>query len=371
MHVLRYDNLKALAPFAEQWDSLAAGNPFRCWSWATRWWRHYGPETRRTLYVVAAHDSSHRLVAMLPCYCEPSTAHGRTLRLLGSGEVCSDYLGLLCQPGQEAVASEAIALWLVEQGVSTHAADQRWDLLRLENIDAQDRATLCLAEQLEQAGAWVHRRPGANCWRVELPTAWDQYLECLSKSHRRQVLRAERRLFQPGHAVLRTAERCDELPAAMDLLERLHQRRRRQLNQPGCFASERFTAFHRDVVGPMLAQGQLQLQWLELDGRAVAAEYQLLGNGLVFAYQAGIDPDVLEVQPGSLITLAVLRRSMELGFRGFDFLRGDEPYKAHWRAAPRPSIEIRVAANRATARLRQRIWLAGARMKRILAGELQ
>lgn len=371
MHVLRYDNLNDLAPYADQWDTLAAGNPFRCWGWTHTWCRHYGPAAGRRLFVLAAHDSSNRLAAVLPCCLESSAARGRMLRLLGSGEVCSDYLGLLCRPKQESLAAEAIAQWLARQAAQPMAADHRWDLLRLENIDAQDQATLCLAEQLEQAGCWVHRRPAASCWRLELPTAWEQYLRILSKSHRRQVVRAERRLFDTGRAVLRSVSRGDELPQAMNLLERLHQRRRRQLNQAGCFASDCFAAFHREATRAMLDQGQLHLHWLELDGRPVAVEYHLLGNGLVFAYQAGIDPDALEFEPGSLITQASLRRAVEQGFRGFDFLRGDEPYKAHWRAASRPNLEIRVAADRPAARLRQQIWLAGVRVKRMFAGDVK
>jgi hypothetical protein len=34
-----------------------------------------------------------------------------------------------------------------------------------------------------------------------------------------------------------------------------------------------------------------------------------------------------------------------------DFLRGDEPYKGHFRAAARPSLALRIAANRPLARL--------------------
>jgi CelD/BcsL family acetyltransferase involved in cellulose biosynthesis len=369
MHVLRYDNLNDLAAYADQWDTLAQGVPFRTWNWATTWWRHYGPLRRRRLYVLAVLDEAGHLAGLAPCYSEPSATMGRTLRLLGSGEVCSDYLGLMCRPGLETAACESMAHWLLQQNAGNGSADDRWDSLRLEGVDAEDRPTLLLAEQLAQNGAWVYRRPGACCWRVQLPPTWEQYLRGLSKSHRKQVCRAENRLLALGRAVFHSVASCNELARIMQLLEDLHQRRRRQLGQAGCFASHRFAAFHRDVVGPMLAAGQLQLHWLELDGRPISVEYHLAGNGIVYAYQAGVEPDALQFQPGSLITQACLRRAVEHGFRAFDFLRGDEPYKAHWRAVPRTSLEIRVAANHAGARLRQRMWLAGSQVKRLLCGD--
>ena len=143
----------------------------------------------------------------------------------------------------------------------------------------------------------------------------------------------------------------------------LHQRRRRSLGQRGCFASPRFAAFHREVMPAMLAQGQLQLHWLELDGRPVAAEYHLAGGGVIYAYQSGIDPARLDAEPGRLITAALLRRAIRQGFSAYDFLRGDEPYKAHFCAAPRPMLALRAVAGRPLARLRHTLWLAAANVK--------
>ena len=109
----------------------------------------------------------------------------------------------------------------------------------------------------------------------------------------------------------------------------------------------------------LLRHGQLQFYWLELDGQPVAAEYQLVGNGVLYAYQAGVDPAAMEHQPGNLINLAILRQAIDGGYRAFDFLRGDEPYKARFGAQPRPSVEFRVAPHRPVAQLRHNLWLAG------------
>ena len=43
-----------------------------------------------------------------------------------------------------------------------------------------------------------------NCWRIELPATWDEYLATLSKSHRKQIRRLERDVFETGRAVLHT-----------------------------------------------------------------------------------------------------------------------------------------------------------------------
>jgi CelD/BcsL family acetyltransferase involved in cellulose biosynthesis len=63
----------------------------------------------------------------------------------------------------------------------------------------------------------------------------------------------------------------------------------------------------------------------------------------------------LDEEPGRLSTILCLRRAIEEGHQRFDFLRGDEPYKAHWRAEPRTTYDYRVVPNRRLARLRGRV----------------
>ena len=75
-----------------------------------------------------------------------------------------------------------------------------------------------------------------------------------------------------------------------------------------------------------------------------------------YAYQGGVDPERLADEPGRLSTILCLRAAIEEGHRRVDFLRGDEPYKAHWRATPRATYDWRVIPNRRLARLRGRVW---------------
>ena len=202
-----------------------------------------------------------------------------------------------------------------------------------------------------------------SCWRLELPTNWDSYVASLSRNLRRDVRRLERAFLDTDRVVLHRVQRIEELPEAMDIFVDLHQRRRKWLGESGCFASARFLAFYRNVVPDLLRHGQLQFYWLELDGKPVAAEYQLVGNGILYEYQAGIEPAAMEHQPGKLINTAILRQAIAGGYRAFDFLRGDEPYKARFGAKPRPSVRFRVAPHRPIAQLRHGLWVAGRNVK--------
>lgn len=368
MHVTRFTTLDELTPYADDWDRLTGGVPLRSWTWLSHWWRHYGSaseidDRRVELAVLGVFDDAGSLAGVAPWYLERSAVHGRVLRPLGSGEVCSDYLSVLCHPVAEATVVETLVDYLVEQTRGAHRGSLRWDLLDLDNVDAEDRVVTALAHALSDAGCTVHCRPRVNCWRLELPTSWETYVASLSKNLRRDVRRLERELLDTGRAKLHSAVRLDELTAAMDILVDLHGRRRNMLGEAGCFDSDRFLGFYRDVAPDLLRHGQVQFDWLELDGRPVAAEFQLVGDGVLYFYQAGVDPAAMEHQPGKLINLMILRQAIERGYRAFDFLRGDEPYKARFGARPRPCVEFRIVPQRAVARLRHGLWLAGSGMK--------
>jgi CelD/BcsL family acetyltransferase involved in cellulose biosynthesis len=170
-------------------------------------------------------------------------------------------------------------------------------------------------------------------------------------------------MLESGRARLHTATAPDELPRAFAILVDLHQSRRTFLGQPGRFSSPRFTAFHRDVSHRLAKNGRCALHWLEIDGRPAAAEYHFRGGGLNFAYQSGIDPERLEHEPGNLITVALVKQAIERGDRVVDFLRGDEAYKSHFRAEPRPTVRFRIAAPRWQARCRLLGWTAARSVK--------
>ncbi|HLA85535.1 MAG TPA: hypothetical protein VJL29_12130, partial [Thermoguttaceae bacterium] len=193
MQIRCFDNFDDLAGLADDWDRLAAGVPFRGWTWATTWWRHYGRAVDgRRLFVLGVFDRRRELVGLAPWYLD---AHGRrhgVLQFLGSGEVCSDYLSLLVEPGLEKAVVSALAHQLLRSGEWSEWTDARlphWEMLDLSGVDSRDVMVDWLAEHLALGGCTVHHRMGPPCRRTELPGSLDAYLQSLSKNSRRKIHR--------------------------------------------------------------------------------------------------------------------------------------------------------------------------------------
>jgi CelD/BcsL family acetyltransferase involved in cellulose biosynthesis len=189
-----------------------------------------------------------------------------------------------------------------------------------------------------------------------MPADWESLLAGLSKSHRKQLRRIER--AYAGRTRLVTARTSEELATGFALLVDLHNRRWAERGIEGVFASPELYAFHREATQRLLAAGQLRLSWLEVDGQPASADYALTGGRLIYAYQAGIDPSAAAHEPGTLAMIATLQELLAGQGGAIDFLRGDESYKQHWRATPRPMHDVRILPGDLPGRLRQSIWQA-------------
>lgn len=366
------DTADGLAALRAGWNALTGGVPFRSWQWLHTWWDHYGPsaaQDRQALCTLAVYDGP-ALIGVAPFYLAPLPTGGMALRLLGSGEVCSDYLSLLAAPEDRQRVGAAVAGWLAEVDAG-RTPGPGWLRLELENVLADDPAWNELAAQFERLDFTVARQPGNDCWQLPLERTWEAYAATLSKNLRKSVRLADQDLFDTGRARLYTAADRAAFERAWALFVELHQRRWESLGQPGCFASAKYAGFQRAVAERLLEAGILRLQWLELDGRPIAIEYQLQSAGVLYGYQSGIEPEALEDEPGKLSKIATFRAALEEGFTLIDYLRGSEEYKRRWRFEPRSAIDLQVLSRRGAARLHNSVWQAGGRAKSWIKRGLQ
>jgi CelD/BcsL family acetyltransferase involved in cellulose biosynthesis len=385
MQITRHCRFESLpAAWQSTWNELARKVPFRRWDWLEAWWRNYSadpdgtPTGRHDLYVLAVQDDQNNLIGIAPWYRLCTRSGSRVIRFLGDGEVCSDYLSVLCRDEHSIAVTKELANWLKdanERHGSANQADQtdddRWDRLDFVGVDAGDAVFNCLLAQLREVGNLVHFCPAMNTWRLELPPTWDEFLSRLSKQHRNRLRRADRTYFQTGQVKVKRVDSADDWSAFFKILLDLHGRRWNNKGLPGAFASPRFAAFHREISANWSASGLATLAWLELDGKPLAVEYRLHGDGVMYAYQSGMDTERLDIRPGELANMWAVRNALEQGQHHYDFLRGDEEYKSRWRAQPRPMLAVRVVSPFRSARLRHSAWVAGQNVKQWLKRSAQ
>ncbi|HVH09436.1 MAG TPA: GNAT family N-acetyltransferase [Gemmatimonadales bacterium] len=241
---------------------------------------------------------------------------------------CPDHLELPAVPGAdlEALAPALEAL--------------PWQVLILGNLAPDATNILRLGRALAARGHVMRRRGLWACPYLELCADWERYLATLTPT-RRQTLRRKERNLRRHHAVALTDYDGERLDEGWRHLLMLHERRWRGAGG-GAFQDPAVRRLHRRFAAELAASKQLWLTTLDVDGEPAAAWYGFTWHDTVYFYQSGRDPRWDRDSVGLILMGAMIRRAIERGYRRFDFLRGDDPYKRQWTETERMTEEITI-----------------------------
>ncbi|MBA2114777.1 GNAT family N-acetyltransferase [Bremerella alba] len=329
-----------------EWERLAGQRLFLAPRWLLTWWKHYR-RPGSDLQIVTVRENAGWLIGLAPWYRRRTWWGGDEIHLLGSGEVCSDYLSVLAKPSEENQVIHTLADFIPQQFAGI-------DRFFFEGLDASDVVMHHLASAMQNRQYEVKRLPLLDSYRLALPATWEEWVSQLSRSRRHRVRQLWRNQFDTGKATIHISDETT-LEQGFSILVDLHQKRRNQMGQPGCFASKRFHGFLKEAAHEHLDSGQLRLQWIELEGRPVAVELDLEEGDTCLHYCSGIAIDCEYARPGWLGITAAIRHAIDSGKTTFDFLRGDEDYKSHWRGQPVPMVNLEFVPPKISARLRSQV----------------
>jgi CelD/BcsL family acetyltransferase involved in cellulose biosynthesis len=340
--------LSDLDDYLDAWRALADGAPMRSPEWFLAWWKFYA-EPDDVLSVLLFHEPGGLLVGLAPLYIQVA-GNRRSVCLLGSGDASTNHTTWLAAAGWENRVSNAVAQFLLD-------LNPGWQCLQFGSVDADDVAINATVTSLTEKGCHVRRTPLHNCWRIALPATWDGYLTMLSKTHRKRCLKLQRQFLESGRVIVHRVSSEADFARGFEILLQLHAARWGDAANPqGCFSDRKFRVFHETVAQELLKLNHLLLVWLEYDGRPVAVEYQFIDKKTVYSYQAGMEPSVTEFPPGNLSIMTSIHFAIEQGCESFDLSRGDQPYKANWRATPTACYDVRIWPDHISGRLEHAMW---------------
>jgi CelD/BcsL family acetyltransferase involved in cellulose biosynthesis len=321
----------ALALGPAVWDAVraesGATSPFMSWAWHRAWAEAALRVGLASCRVVVLRSAAGQVEALFPFRCSRDRFRRVPVRAVGwaIGDLgCPDHLDLLASPEAD-LDRLAAAL----DGVP-------WEVIRLGNVAETAPSIERFVAACERRGWTVHRNPLWRCPYLELPETWEAYLSTLSASRRQTIRWSERKLRQQHAVVVREYGEA-QIAEGWRHLERLHAQR---WGEAGVLQDPATARLHRCFAAALASGGQLWLVTLDLDGAPAAAWYGFSFGDTVYYYQGGWDPMWQRHGIGMVLTGLMIRRAIERGYRRFDFLRGEEPYKATWTSTARQCREI-------------------------------
>ena len=315
------------------WEDIQAQaesrSPFMSWEWHRAWADADPAALMAEALVVRAGETVRAILPLLSRHIRFHRVPVRALTWAVGDLGCPDHLDVLATP-----AADVAALVPLLEALE-------WDVIVLSNLAPNAPAARRLAQAMAARGHATQRQPLWVCPYLDLPGDWESYLKSVSRS-RRQSLRYMEKCLRRDHTVTVTDYDGERVAEGWRRLVTLHEQRWTDGGGLGAFRDPRVDRLHRRFTAELARRGQLWLTTLDLDGEPAAAWYGFTCDDTAYFYQSGRDPRWERESVGQVLLGMMIRRAMERGFKRFDLLRGEDPYKRLWTTVGQTTEEITI-----------------------------
>ncbi len=306
---------RQFAALEEPWNRLVRGcptaTPFQSHAWLHSWWLSYGKEGRLRIVLVRRDGELVGAAALM-------LVHRPLPLLVPLGGNITDYFDVLVAAEHAGQVVPALARGL-------HRA------ARSAVVDLREVRPGAAAEGVYDHWAGARSKlTDSTC--MELPTLpFDELVKRMPASGGQRVRAKLRKTDAAGIEEHEVTEQ--EVPRAVRTLLRLHEKQWRGRGVTPEHLRPRFAEHLTRATRRMVRAGEGRLTEFRLDGEVVAANVTLLSAGLSGGYLYGADPDLRtrKVDVATLLLRHETGRALADGRPVVSFLRGNEPYKNHWR----------------------------------------
>lgn len=333
MHVDVIDSIKALTELRRNWDAVYDADPeaqlFLSWAWIFNWFAKLSSTNTQWIILAvkpSAEASSYAAFFPLQLRTQMNKEGGFYNEIRMGGAEFADYTGFICLPEFQDEAIPALAKYVRQLNwtglilKSVHASDRRFRLFM--KPFAQTRFVV---EEVER----LLKDSKVDCSlfpSVTLPDDWETYLRTkLSSNTRQKAKRFLKKLDEGGELRITHAD-ADTLGRDLEMLLEFWQL------QWGHDKGDRLRGIlstNRTMLTSAFKSGQLFMPVLWIGDRPLGALGILVDKTkkTLHFLIGGRDGTFNSPPPGFILHMYAIRWAIQNGFKVYDFLQGNEPYK--------------------------------------------
>ncbi|MHA2231647.1 MAG: GNAT family N-acetyltransferase [Candidatus Hodarchaeales archaeon] len=336
LEITELDDFHRFEDLKDVWNDVLTNSGwndvFSTYEWMSSWWKAFGE--RRQPRILLAKDKD-KVLGIAPFMrTKYNFLHfGNLTKIEFIGCPQSDYSNFLL------VDKETECLQLFFDNLKEH---NDWDCLELREIP-QDNVLIDTLRKMasEESIDKFEESQISLCPHMSLPTSIDGIKSKLKGNMRRNLRRRLKRLNEKFRVEFKTQNDFDSVEEAMNVFFKLHQKRWQTKGAAGVFARQELQNFHLDVAKLFNEKGWLSLHFLTTNDEAIATVYSFDYGQKKYEYLTGFNPDYSQFGIGNLLRMHLVEDCIRKGFKEYDLMRGNEPYKSEWPTQNRTNLEVR------------------------------
>ena len=315
-------------------SNCEADHPFNTHRWLSIWWQSFAEDAQPEVLVVREKG---QLVCCVPMVTERAAAYGMRVRrrsLWVNGH--SFRSGLLCDRRHVACLDDAVD-GLMRSG--------DWDVFDLQLLPRDYEVHRAFKDALTNAGLKYTVTPHMDSPRLALEGDWNGYLATLSRSRRESMRRKVRKLIErEGATVTILAGVTDVLGERLeDCWEVSRKTWKHAAGSSIAADAARMDFYTRIATEP---NNWIVLSLLDLNGRTIAFEYDLLYKGVLYNLKLGFDEEFKRLSPGYVLRVKLLHWAFDKGVKVYDYMGFGQDYKNQFSSGVLDHEHLRVYGKR-------------------------
>ncbi|WP_181905358.1 GNAT family N-acetyltransferase [Aestuariispira insulae] len=319
---------------AEKWQALESrADPkfMLSWTWICCWLKQVGNDAfllegklgdETVLLGLLARHEEHR-----HGFVRARQLHLHATGLPDKDQICIEYNGFLTGQNMRPQLLTAAVDYL-RRDAETKKILGTWDELVIRNAPAPDRVAF------QHTGLPQRVIALDRCYATDLAAIREQgksFLDSLSKNSRAQIRKSMRLYEERGALCLERAKSAQEAKQWFWDLAPLHEARwlEKAHNHRPAHQNDAFTGFHEDLIDECWPLGQIEMVRIRCGDKAIGYLYNFLYRDRVYFYLSALSYDNNpRIKPGMVCHALCIQDHLEKGAVIYDFMAGDQRYKA-------------------------------------------
>ena len=311
--------------------------------WLSSWWEVFGDNKKLSLITITDRG---KIIGIAPLTITKVIGKAgfelRKLTFVGNG--LTDYHDLLIANGRREETLQILLEFIVN-------CKENWDAIHFRNIRSDSPNLPILKGILRDTSFTFVERINIRSHYISIDCNWIDYYGALGKNIRSDIRRRLNYMTKIGKAEFIRLHEIDDIMDTLSIIKSIHVKCRQAKGEISWYTDEKRFRFVSLILKRFGERKWLDLVFLKLNKRIVAYYLGFVYDNIVYFWNTGFDPEFSKVGPGKLLLHFWIKDSFEAGYREFDFMVGEEPYKRQWTSPMRPNYELFIFKNTARSNL--------------------
>ncbi len=336
-------DIAKLDQFEKDWDILLSqtNNSSIVFTiqWLIHWWKSRANPENKRLSILACFEKS-ELIAIFPFYWSKGTYRGIPIRKLTfMVDSISPHMDFIIRKDKREQAILTLLVYLKR-------IQKYWDVIILDRFRDTSNRKMFL-QFLRIVGFRFGIQPSLRTPIIQADKSWEAYWSERPKRFKRSIKNKLNRIRKVENFSIEQVNEHKEIEKKLHSVFEISSKSWKAKIGTDIRQKPVEYRFYRSFSPAAAKKNRLNIWFLKVNGRAIAYEYHLIYDDIIYPLRADFDESYRSLSPGSILEYSIMRSIFENGnYRSYYSCANDYQYLRNWATEYEQLLRIDIFNNR-------------------------